>query len=249
MRIDGIRRAATAAAVVVAFAGIASARPGAVQTYGDQDVLGTGSYESDPTEGATLCGLAPGVVTYATLITEHPFPFDPTDSDFPGTDQIFAGAFNYSAGDGYSGYGGRINGIQVIEINYSELVPEGQFVESLTLGIAADDFQFGVFGNEFTAVVNGQVDQTLSATLNGLQQTGPVVQFFTIGIGNIREDNTLTLQIRQAAGTPPRVVGGQTAVGDGWAIDFLTIGVTTIPTPGSLALTGLAGLCMVRRRR
>jgi uncharacterized protein (TIGR03382 family) len=188
------------------------------------------------------------VVTFATLITQHGFPFSPEGDDLSGTDQIYAGSFSYSGGDGYSNALERINGIQEITIDYSALVPDGQTVDSLTLGIAADDFQNTVFGNPFTALVNNQQNAVLSDTLNGLNQTAPLVQFLTIGIGNIRADNTLTLTIRQASGgTPAR--GGDLPQGDGWAIDFLTIGITTIPTQGTVALAGLAGLVSLRRRR
>jgi len=45
--------------------------------YGDQDVLGWGSYASDPTAGATVEGLAPGQVTSATSVKKHGYPFDP----------------------------------------------------------------------------------------------------------------------------------------------------------------------------
>lgn len=246
MRGFTLSRAASAAAIVAALASVGSARADTVEVYGDQDVLGTGTYASDPTAGATLVGLAPGVVTFATLITPHGFPFSPEGDDLAGTDQIYAGAFSYVGGDGYSNALERINGAQVINVDYSALVPEGQTVDSLTLGIAADDFQYPVFANPYTAVVNDQIDPVLSSTLNGLDQTNPNVQFFTIGIGNIRADNTLTLVIRQASGVSR---GDPQPQGDGWAIDFLTIGITTVPSQGTMALAGLAGLVSLRRRR
>ncbi len=59
--------------------------------YGDEDLCNTGTYSSDPKAGATLLGLAPGVVTYASRAFGHSFPFSPAASDYPGTDQIFVG--------------------------------------------------------------------------------------------------------------------------------------------------------------
>lgn len=63
-----------------------------VLTFGDKDVLGLGTYVSEPTAGAALEGLAANVVTTATLEFNHGFPFDPEVDDFAGTDQIFVGS-------------------------------------------------------------------------------------------------------------------------------------------------------------
>ena len=57
--------------------GADAAGRGGFLEYGDEDVLGTGSYGSDPKAGATLEGLAAGTNTFATLITGHGFPFTP----------------------------------------------------------------------------------------------------------------------------------------------------------------------------
>ncbi len=220
-----------------------------VLTYGDKDVLGTASYGSDPTSGATLNGLAPGTVTFASLVQAHSFPFSPSVGDFPGTDQIYVGSTQTGAHDGYSVSAQRINGPQILSLDYSSLVSPGDTIASLTLGIAADDFQNAVFGQPFTASINGTVDTALTAALNGLNQSGPVVQFFTIGIDPslLAGDNLLWLKIDE---------GGDG--GDGWAVDYLTVGVSTVEgVPGvpdsanTLALLGLglAGLAVVRFRR
>lgn len=228
------------AGIIVASAGVSSANAGLfVQQYGDQDVLGTAEYSSDPTAGATLAGLAPGVVTVATDSFEHPFAFDPENDDHAGTDQIFVGQNQTESLDGYSGYENRQSGPQSIVLDYSSLAPKGKKIQTLTLGIAADDFQAPVFGNPFTVLVNGENYQPLTDVLNSFDQTGPVVQFFTIGlpIDMLRNTGTLTLEIDQ---------GG--SGGDGWAIDFLTVGVTLVPTPSATAL-GLIGLAAMARRR
>ena len=150
-------------------------------TYGDEDCLGQGCYgASDPILGATLQGLAAGVVTLANTAFGHGFPFAPGPGDFAGTDQIFVGSTQTAFHDGYSVSPQRINGPQVLTLDYSSLLNPGDTLTSLTLGLAADDFQFPVFGQRFTAVVNGSTDAGLTAQLNALSQTGPVVQFFTI---------------------------------------------------------------------
>lgn len=201
----------------------------AATVYGDADVLGTGTYASDPKAGATLQGLAPNVVTLATLITPHGFPFDPV-SDYPGTDQIFVGSSQTANHDGYSSHANRLNGPQVISLDYSAIVPVGHAIDTLTLGIAADDFQFNPFGQPFVAMLNSLAAPTLTAQLNAFNQTGPRVQFFTIGVDPaiLAPNHVLTLSIDE---------GGDG--GDGWAVDFLTVDVTTspmIPLPSGIWL-------------
>jgi hypothetical protein len=214
-------------------------------TYGDEDCLNQGCYgANDPTSGATVQGLLPGVVTLATSSFFHNYPFSPS-ADFPGTDQIYVGSNQTGSHDGYSGASQRIAGPAIFTLDYSSLVPSGQSVTSLTLGIAADDFQFPGIGNPFTATINGVVNTALSNELNSLNLTGPLVQFFTVGLtpGIDTPSHTLTLSIDE---------GGDG--GDGYAVDFLTVGVTTAstgtaPEPSTLALLAAGTLLALRRHR
>jgi PEP-CTERM motif len=212
----------------------------AVQFYGDENVLNTGTYPSDPTAGATLEGLVPGDVTAATLIQPHVYPFTPDVGDYPGTDQIYVGSVQTGSHDGYSISPERINGPQNISLDYGDLVPAGQSIQTFTLGIAYDDFQFPAFGNPFTVTVNGQVNATLTSVANSLNEGGPLVQFITAGLDPsiLNPSNILSLSIDE---------GGDG--GDGWAIDYLTVGVTTVPEPASFALLGVAAIAGLRRRR
>ncbi len=198
--------------------------------YGDEDLCNTGAYSSDPKAGATLIGLAPNVVTFATHSFSHSYPFAPTSTDYPGTDQIYVGQVQTASRDGYSKYSGRLHGPQIITLDYSSLVPAGQTILTLTLGIGADDFQYPKWGDPFTVVVNGATNTALTAAINSLNQTGPYERFLTIGIdpAALQNNNALTLSINE---------GGDG--GDGWAIDFLTIGVTT--SSNSLPHLGLLG--------
>lgn len=186
--------------------------------YGDEDLCNTGTYSIDPKTGATLIGLAPDVVTHSTATFNHSFPFSPTAGDYPGTDQIYVGHTQTGTFDGYAGAASRINGPQVITLDYSSLVPAGQAVATLTLGIGADDFQFPNWGQPFTVMINGATNAALTSAINGLNQTGPYEQFLSIGIDPavLQANHILTLSIDE---------GGNG--GDGWAVDFLTVGVTT----------------------
>jgi hypothetical protein len=224
---------------VIALAALPLAASAQVLQFGDQDVLGTATYPSDPTAGATLVGSAPAVITFGAAPLPHGFPFSPGPGEFAGTDTIYVGSVQTGAHDGYSGAGSRVNGPLVLTLNYSSLVPAGQSVATLTLGLAFDDFQNAVFGQPFTVSINGQPYAPLTNLANSLNQTGPVVQFATIGLDTslLTPDHVLTVSIDQ---------GGDG--GDGFAIDFATVGVT-VPAPSAGVLLGLAGLAASRRRR
>jgi hypothetical protein len=223
------------------------ARADGIIEFGDENLLGTGTYGSDPKAGATLNGLAPGATTEATTSFFHGFPFSPGAGTFAGTDQIFVGSTQTGAHDGYSVAAQRINGPQVLTLDYGSLVPGGNTITTLTLGIATDDFQFPSEGQPFTASINGATDAALTALLNSLDDGGPVEHFVTIGIDPVTllASNVLTLTIDE---------GGDG--GDGWAVDFLTVGVTSEPTgvsvpepaPIGVFASALLGLGLLRRR-
>ncbi len=233
----------TVLAAVACVAGSALARPdGAVGQYGDADVLGVGVYAEDPTVGATRVGLPAGVLTLSTLSTEHIFPFTPF-GDFDGTDEIFVGSNQVAAHDGYSQALERAIGPQTLFMDYSDLLEPDEVLTGLTLGIAADDFQFPQFGQSFFCLVNGVQYQPLNAALNALDLTGPQVRYFSIGLplSYLRPDGVeeLTLVIDQMGDG-----------GDGWAVDFVTIGVTTVSVPGPAGVGVLAfAACAAARRR
>ena len=207
--------------------------------YGDEDLCNNSySYSSSPKDGATLEGLAADVVTLATHSFGHNFPFSPEAGDYPGTDQIYVGNTQTNYHDGYSGSDSRINGPQVITLDYSSLISENETVATFTLGIAADDFQYSTWGQPFTASINGVVNTTLSNAINSLSETGPYTHFLTIGIDpmSLSTNNILTLSIDE---------GGDGS--DGWAIDFLTVGVTTqtVPEPSTAVLFGIAAISLI----
>lgn len=220
----------------------------AVKEYGDENLLGTGTYSSDPKAGATLYGLSAGVITDAANTYKHSFPPAPGAGEFAGTDQIYVGSTQTAQIDGYSAYSGRLNGPQVLSLDYSSLLPAGQQVQTLTLGIATDDFQFPVNGQPFAATLNGVASPDLTNKLNSLLETGPATHFFTFGVDPslLTGSKVLTLSIDE---------GGNG--GDGWAVDFLTVGITSAPVPeasttasfGFLLALGLGGLMIAGKRR
>jgi hypothetical protein len=120
-------------------------------------------------------------------------------------------------------------------------------LSTLTLGIAADDFQFPSFGQPFTAKINGSVNSALTSQLNPFNQSGPIVQFFTIGLNPSVDSGSHILMLSIDEG------------GDGWAVDFLTVGATTqgssaVPEPSSVALlasvlAAMAGVALRRRAK
>jgi len=209
--------------------------------YGDADLVGTGTYPVDPKTGATLEGLVADAVTFGAPGVTHFFFFAPAPGDFPGTDEIYVGSSQTVMHDGYSTFPLRVAGPQILTMDYSSLVPSGKTIQTLTLGIAVDDMEYPTWGNPFTASINGSVHAALTNVLNGLNQTGPQTQFFTIGIAPalLLPSHVLTLSIDE---------GGDG--GDGWAVDFLTIGVL-VPEPSCLTLFGIAItlLALVHRRR
>jgi hypothetical protein len=130
-------------------------------------------------------------------------------------------------------------------LNYAPLVPAGQIVATLTLGIAADDLQFPDFGQPFSATLNGCTAAALTTQLNSLNPSGPQFQIFTMGLAPSLDTSAhiLPLSIDE---------GGDG--GDGWAIDFLTVGVTTrvapgVPEPASCGLLLVPAVLLLGRHR
>jgi len=216
-----------------------------VIVYGTEDCLTTGCYgAADPTAGATLSGLAAGANSSATTSYGHGYPFSPTAGDFPGTDQIYVGATQTTSHDGYSSYSGRIPGPLVLTLNYSSAVPAGQTVQGLTLGLALDDFQQPVFGDPYTVSIDGVTNSAITSFVNGVNETGPVVQFFTFGLDPSVDNSTHTITVSIAEGGDG---------GDGFAVDFATLGVTTsgtstIPEPPTNTAAGVAMMSLVTGR-
>jgi hypothetical protein len=198
---------------------------GQVATYGDRDLVGF-HYPpgADATRGSRLTGLAPGAITLSAEGFGHGFPFKPGDNqvdgteDYPNTDQIFVGSSQTAAHDGYAQFDDRRRGPALFSLDYGKLVPAGTRITTLTLGIAIDDVQYSMWGQPFSASINGRPDRGISSELNAIDDTGPMTRFFSAGVDPnlLTPDHILKVVIDE---------GGDG--GDGFAIDFLTVGVTT----------------------
>lgn len=242
-----------------------SVAPGVLE-YGTENQEGAGSYSGgfnpvgfDPKAGATLSGLTAGQVTMGAQSSGHTefFPDAPA-GDFAGTDTIHVGStFTDQAHDGYADQyltnpGHVVKGPDTFILNYSSLLTAGQTPQTLTLGIEADDFQFSKYGQPFTAFINGVESAGFEKVLNTPVLTDPSSQFFTFGVDRslLSPSGILNLSIDE---------GGDG--GDGYAVDFLTVGVTAGAVPaavpeasttvsfGLLLLFGLGGVVIAAKKK
>jgi hypothetical protein len=242
-----------AASLVVVLSALPYRANAAVEFYGDENVLNSGqSYPSDPTAGTTLQGLTPGTITKSTLTFYHVnfslpdigYPTSPYPGDFPGTDQIYVGSVETAEDDGYSEQARAIHGPDNFSLDYNSLVPSGQQIATFTLGISFDDFQDSLYKCPYTLTLNGTPNASLSAWANSFELDGPSVQFSTIGVDPslLSPSGVLSLSIDE---------GGNG--GDGYAVDFLTVGITTVPLPeptvlGALAVGAIAAAVRWRKK-
>ena len=238
-----------------------SVAPGVLE-YGTENQEGAGPYSPgfDPKAGATLSGLAAGQVTMGAQSSGHTefFPDAPT-GDFAGTDTIHVGStFTDQAHDGYADQyltdpGHVVKGPDTFTLNYSSLLAAGQTPQTLTLGIEADDFQFSKYGQPFTAFINGVESAGFEKVLNTPVLTDPSSQFFTFGVDPslLSSNGILNLSIDE---------GGDG--GDGYAVDFLTVGVSangaspaavpeasTTVSFGLLLFLGIGGAALAARKK
>ena len=235
--------------------------PGVLE-YGTENQEGAGPYSGgfnpvgfDPKAGATLSGLSAGQITSGAKSGGHDefFPNAPA-GDFAGTDTIHVGStFAGQAHDGYSDQyltdpGHVVKGPDTFALNYSSLLPAGQIAQTVTLGIELDDFQYGKYNQPFTATIDGVESKQIESVLNSVDLTDPAGQFYTFGLDPalLGSSGVLNLSIDE---------GGDG--GDGYAVDFLTLGVTPAAVPeasttisfGLLLALGLGGMALARKRR
>ena len=246
-----------------ALAQVTSIAPGVLE-YGTENQMGAGPYSGgfnpvgfDPKAGATLSGLAPGAITNGVRSGGHTeFIASGPAGDFAGTDTIHVGSgFTGKTYDGYAQQAAAGNGVigpDTFSLDYSSLLTAGQAPQTLTLGVALDDFQAPLFGNPYTATINGVESTELESVLNKVTLTDPSDQFYTFGIDPslLSGSGILNLSIDESGNG-----------GDGYGVDFLTVGVTTGAVPaavpeasttvslGILMALGLGGMAFAARKR
>ena len=179
-------------------------------------------------------------------------PFNPDFQDFvsqptplPGSFLELSGAHpNFGSLNTGISFGSFNNGVALFSF-WSNLnaVPFGE--------VPGADLAFAGSRVSFTTVV--PVFVTL---LGSVQASGSGVGFFELYADDDVDgefftpgDNPVLLQFTLEAGTYALAMGGATAVAGGFASFDGTLAIVAIPSPGVMALLGVAGLVARRRRR
>lgn len=161
----------------------------------------------------------------------HSFPFYPDLADPEGTDRIMViSGYNYNNGgsvDGYTVTTQRPDNLpQTISLQFDT---QSVTVQSVVIQMFVDDFQRGVFGNNYFQVsINDVRIPILESIINSLDQTGPIGKLITVQIPesfiNLFVDGEVNLFVDDPVNN----------VGDGFAIDFVRL----LINPGSYQNTG-----------
>ncbi len=149
---------------------------------------------------------------------KHPYPWQPNDNDYPGTDRIMVGSSSVNEDmklDGYSRFTSRPENNPVpIKISFPE--PSIK-INSIVLQMFIDDFQAPKFGSSFQFSINGKRLSYIENVLNTVNQTGPIGKLVTFGI--LPEDFSLF----ENGNVEIMIDDPQTGIGDGFALDFVQI--------------------------
>lgn len=161
----------------------------------------------------------------------HSFPFYPDPYDPDGTDRIMViSGYNYLSGgwtDGYTITTQRPDNIP--QSIYLQFNTPSITIQSVVIQMFVDDFQRGVFGNNYFQVSIDNVRiPILETVINALDQTGPIGKMITVQIPEsfiyLFEDGEVSLFIDDPINN----------VGDGFAIDFVRL----LINPGDFQNTG-----------
>ena len=177
--------------------------------FGDIDNFGFGFPEKfDPFSGEST--------------PTHPFPFRPDANDAPGTDRILVvsgfdpGRPGIGAGtDGYT-YSTRRpdNAPMPLRIAFDA---QGIEIRNAALQLFVDDFQAPRHKTRFRVRIDGRDMPGIAATLNALDQTGPIGKLLTVQLLpeqlSLLADGKLEIDIDDP----------QTNTGDGFAFDFARV--------------------------
>lgn len=146
----------------------------------------------------------------------HSFPFLPEDDDPDGTDRIMvvSGHTGQARGrrDGYSQQSHRPdNQPRPLVLEFD---PSGIEVRSVLLQLFVDDFQPGYMGSHYRVLLDGREADDITATINALNQTGPIGKLLNIQLlpefHDLIADGRLEIDIDDP----------HNDAGDGFAFDF-----------------------------
>ena len=154
----------------------------------------------------------------------HPYPFDPDPHDAPGTDRIMVVSgfvvrdkFDRKRvrKDGYTNRSERPDNRPIpLRLAFD---PAGIEIRSAALQLFVDDFQPKNFESRYHFRINGRDLPAAAATLNKLDQTGPVGKLLTIQLLPEQFDLLASGRIEIDIDDPV------TDVGDGFAFDFVRL--------------------------
>ncbi len=179
--------------------------------FGDIDNFGFGFPQSyDPFSGRTS--------------RVHPYPFQPDPDDAPGTDRIMVVSGFVERDkfdpvrvrrDGYSHRTARPDN-QPIPLRLA-FDPGDIDIRAAALQLFVDDFQPANFESRYHVRINGRDLPAAAATLNRLDQTGPVGKLLTIQLLPEQLDLLASGRVEIDIDDPV------TDVGDGFAFDFVRL--------------------------
>lgn len=146
----------------------------------------------------------------------HEFPFAPEDDDPDGTDRILviSGYRTGSEGsiDGYTYESSRPdNAPRPLVLEYD---PSGITPRIAVLQLFVDDFQSERMGSRYRVWINGREAPDLAATVNALEQTGPIGKLLTVRLLPEYHDAVASGRLEILIDDPA------TDAGDGFAFDF-----------------------------
>lgn len=149
----------------------------------------------------------------------HDFPFEPEAEDPDGTDRILV-ISGYRIGaqggvDGYTGESSRpANAPRPLVLEYDAA---GITIRGAVLQLFVDDFQSERMGSRYRVSINGREAPDLAATVNALEQTGPIGKLLTIRLLPEYHDAVASGRLEILVDDPV------TDAGDGFAFDFVRL--------------------------
>ena len=160
----------------------------------------------------------------------HPYPRGPSEDDAPGTDRIFviSGYVDPEPADGRwvrrDGYTSRSTrpDNQPFPLRLAFDL-DGLEIRAAALQLFVDDFQPARFGSRYHVRINGQDLPEIAASMNQLDQTGPIGKLLTVQLLPER------LHLLDSGRIEIDIDDAHSNIGDGFAFDFVRLLVNPKP--------------------